>query len=583
MRLDVTRGDASEALEEADCELSRVQDDPLRVRWLGKVPYSEAHLLQRALHAKPNTRYLLLLEHPPVFTMGVRARAEHVLVDPREAGVGIVHADRGGDVTYHGPGQLVGYVIVPVPPRSGSVPRHVHDIEQVVVDALGDLGVSGVTLRDGYPGVWIASGSGALKKVCAVGVKVAHGRSMHGFALNINTDLEHFRQIVPCGLHGTEVTSLENESMSVSMAEVVDAIVMRAVDKWAPSGIYERQEVSFHRAQVQHRQMKSAQGVPRRSDPDLGKALEVGSPVAQAPPSEIPLGSAKPIWLRARAQMGEGYMNVGRTMRELGLVTVCVEAGCPNIFECWESGTATFMINGDRCTRACGFCLIDTSRPLPIDPAEPSRVADAVARMDLEYAVVTAVARDDLADGGASGFARTIDAIRDRCPHTAVEVLIPDCKGDADALGVIFAARPDVLNHNIETVARLQRTVRPSARYARSLSVLALAKDAGLVAKSGMLLGIGERFDEVVGALADLRAVGVEIVTLGQYLRPTAKHLPVARWWRPEELDELARIGMDMGFAHVQASPFTRSSYHASEAKRAASGQRIPLNTTLAR
>jgi lipoic acid synthetase len=224
------------------------------------------------------------------------------------------------------------------------------------------------------------------------------------------------------------------------------------------------------------------------------------------------------------------------------------------------------MINGERCTRACGFCLVDTSHPFALDPAEPGRVAEAVERMELSHAVVTAVARDDLADGGATAFAETIVAIRRRCPATTVEVLIPDCKGDETALNIVLAARPDVLNHNLETVNRLQRAVRPSASYARSLSVLGRSSAAGCTTKSGIILGMGETRDEVVGALADLRAVGVGIVTLGQYLRPSAAHLPVARWWTPAEFEELGAVARAMGFAHVEASPLTRSSYHAKRA-----------------
>ncbi|MGE0794572.1 MAG: lipoyl synthase, partial [Acidimicrobiia bacterium] len=238
--------------------------------------------------------------------------------------------------------------------------------------------------------------------------------------------------------------------------------------------------------------------------------------------------------------------------------------------ECWSDGTATFMINGERCTRACAFCLVDTSRPLPIAPDEPARVAEAVARMGLQHAVVTAVARDDVADGGAAAFADTILAVRARRPDCAVEVLIPDCKGDATALDRIFAARPDVMNHNLETVARLQRLVRPSAGYARSLAVLARAKAAGLTTKSGLILGMGETDDEVVAALADLRGVGVDIVTIGQYLRPTAQHLPVARWVEPATFEALARAGHELGIPHVEASPLTRSSYHARQAAAAA-------------
>ncbi len=280
----------------------------------------------------------------------------------------------------------------------------------------------------------------------------------------------------------------------------------------------------------------------------------------------LTIGERKPDWLRAKARMGGDYLGLKRTMRDLDLVTVCEEAGCPNIFECWADGTATFMINGERCTRACGFCLVDTRHPEPPDQLEPERLAEAVERMGLAHAVVTAVARDDLDDGGAGGFVDTIRAIRRRTPGVAVEVLIPDNKGDAAALATIFDARPEVLAHNLETVARLQRAVRPSASYARSLGVLARAKAAGLTTKSSLIVGLGETEPEVVGALADLRAVGTDIVTIGQYLRPTSHHLPVVRWWTPEELARLAEAGESMGIGHVEAGPLTRSSYHARQA-----------------
>jgi len=284
----------------------------------------------------------------------------------------------------------------------------------------------------------------------------------------------------------------------------------------------------------------------------------------------IAIGERKPSWMRAKARIGEDYLRLKRTMRDLDLVTVCEEAGCPNIFECWADGTATFMINGERCTRACGFCLVDTRHPEPSDPGEPERVAEAVDRLGLAYAVLTTVARDDLPDGGAGQFAATIAAIRRRRPGTQVETLISDCKGDPTSLDVVFDARPDVLNHNIETVARLQRAVRPSASYARSLAVLARAKRAGLTTKSSIIVGMGETDDEVIATLADLRGVGVDVVTIGQYLRPTTHHLPVARWWTPDELTRMKQIGEGMGIAHVEASPLTRSSYHARSAAEAA-------------
>ncbi len=256
-------------------------------------------------------------------------------------------------------------------------------------------------------------------------------------------------------------------------------------------------------------------------------------------------------------------------MRSLDLHTVCEEAGCPNIYECWADRTATFMILGDRCTRACGFCLVDTRKPLAVDSEEPTRVAEAVAALGLEHAVITSVARDDVDDGGAAGFAATIRAVRARNPMTKIEVLIPDCKGDPASLEVIFDAQPDVLNHNLETVVRLQRAARPSAGYARSLTVLARAKDAGLLTKSGIILGMGETVEEVRGAVADLRNVGVDVLTLGQYLRPSQQHLPVARWWTPEEFVELGSFAEGLGFGHVESGPLVRSSYHAKRARAA--------------
>jgi lipoic acid synthetase len=280
----------------------------------------------------------------------------------------------------------------------------------------------------------------------------------------------------------------------------------------------------------------------------------------------IDISTRKPAWMKAPLHLSDEVIAIRKTMRSLDLVTVCEEAGCPNLSECWSDGTATFMINGERCTRACGFCLVDTRHPLATDPLEPDRVAEAVEQMGLRYAVVTAVARDDLPDGGAAEFVAVIRAIRARTPGVGVEVLIPDCKGDPDALGLIFAERPDVLNHNLETVARLQRAVRPSASYARSLAVLARAKAAGLTTKSSLIAGLGETTEEMVQALTDLVGVGVDIVTIGQYLRPTSNHLPVARWWTPEELAALKVAGEAMGIGHIEAGPLVRSSYHARQA-----------------
>ena len=534
----------------------------LRIRWLGRVRYQDGLALQRALFRAGNDSddWLLLLEHAPVYTLGIRAQSEHVLVEPDLVGAELTRADRGGDVTYHGPGQLTGYPIVSVPAGPGSTPAYVHGLEQLVIETLSDVGLPGAARLPGYPGVWIDVETAHPRKICAIGVRLSRGRSMHGFALNVDPDLHMFDHIVPCGIPDKAVTSLAAEGVRSSMRDVVDAVSQRAGQRWG-KGPTERQDLAWRVRPDDQSPFTRGQG-PGTPVRLLGRLAEAGVD----PAGGLHLQERKPEWLRARAHMGPEYRSLKRTMRSLELVTVCEEAGCPNIFECWADGTATFMINGDRCTRACGFCLVDTSKPLPLAPDEPDRVAQAVARMGLAHAVVTAVARDDLPDGGAAAFAATIRAIHATSPGVAVEVLIPDCRGEPPALQAIFDAGPEVLNHNLETVVRLQRAVRPSASYARSLAVLGRAKAAGLTTKSGLILGLGETEEEVIGALADLRGCRVDIVTVGQYLRPASHHLPVARWWTPAEFDRLKAVAEAMGIPHVESSPLTRSSYHAKQA-----------------
>jgi lipoic acid synthetase len=274
----------------------------------------------------------------------------------------------------------------------------------------------------------------------------------------------------------------------------------------------------------------------------------------------------RPAWIKARAPMGEGYERVTALMRGLDLHTVCEEARCPNIGDCWNRGTATFMILGDVCTRACGFCAVKTGLPArPPDPGEALRVADAVARMRLRHAVITSVNRDDQRDGGAGVFAACIREIRARVPGCAVEVLIPDFKGDWTALEIVIAARPDILNHNTETVPRLYREVRPGARFARSLELLRRSKDAGLLTKSGIMVGLGEEWVEVEETVRAIRQAGTDILTIGQYLRPSAEHLPLRRYYTPDEFARLRELALGLGYAHVESGPLVRSSYHAEE------------------
>ncbi|MGY9072617.1 MAG: lipoyl synthase [Acidimicrobiales bacterium] len=563
----------------------------LHVRWLGQVPFLEALDLQRRLYAGTSD-HLLLLEHPSVFTLGTSANPAHLLVDPASVGAELHRADRGGDITYHGPGQLTGYPILSVAGKRGGgmidTVAYVRGVEQLIIDALTEVGLPGCGRLDKHAGVW-ADIEGIPRKIAAIGVRLSRGRSMHGFALNVDPDMQWFDRIVPCGITEFGVTSLAAEGVDASMREVVDVVSRLATERWDLDGSGDRQDVvwrhrdtdlsPFSRGAGPGQQVATANSATKTAtdaNPGVVEGLTIGrrsdtTARRRSRLDEAGVGAGldvrerKPSWMKARIDITDDYRRLKKTMRSLDLVTVCEEAGCPNIYECWSNGTATFMINGERCTRACGFCLVDTRKPEPLDLGEPARVAQATLEMGLAHVVVTAVARDDLADGGASGFANTIFAVRAASPDTRIEVLIPDFQGSVEQLQVVFDAGPDVLNHNMETVARMQRAVRPNAGYARSLTVLARAKAAGLTAKSGLIVGLGETDDELDAALGDLGAIGCDIVTIGQYLRPTTNHLPIDRWVTPEQFDKWVDVGRNAGIGHVESSPMTRSSYHARE------------------
>lgn len=532
----------------------------MRVRWLGTVPYREALAVQQSLFDHGTEQHLLLLEHPHVFTYGRTADlSTNLRCEPAAVGAELVAAKRGGDITYHGPGQLVGYPILNVDNRLGAS-DHVCNVEGLVIDALTELGVPNAGRLPGYAGVWLDPGTPHERKICAIGVRLKRGRTMHGFALNVSTDLTYMREhIVPCGIGDKPVTSLAEEGVAVSMSEAADVIARLAAVRWA-DGAVERQDVAWA-VPADDRDLSA---FSRGAGPgEMGRSLVRMEAAGVDVASGLSIQTRKPDWLRPKVQHGPEVLELKKTIRSLDLVTVCEDAGCPNLSECWSDGTATFMVLGERCTRACGFCLVDTSKPLPPQADEPARVAEAVDRMDLDHAVLTMVARDDLADGGMAHVAACVEAIRLRRPMTRIETLISDARGDDAALDLLFAARPDVMNHNVETVARLQRAVRPSAGYARSLGVLARAKTSGLTTKTGFMVGLGETDDEIVGLLADLAGLGVDIVTIGQYLRPTSNHLPIARYADPSEFVRWKQIGEALGIGHVEASPLTRSSYHA--------------------
>lgn len=518
----------------------------LQIRWLGKVRYRDALAIQQTINTFERGNYLLLLEHHPVYTMGIRASQENLKIDPETIGAELEEANRGGDITFHGPGQLVGYPLLELEGKRGGgmadTAAYIQSIESLLIETCKELGIQKIGRIKRYPGVWVNPDGPEPRKIAAIGVRLNKARTMHGFALNVNPNMTFYDHIIPCGITEYGVTSLEREGINTTMKEVADLISEKAEKIWS--------QRKASRADVSWRDDTRTENPLIQINKDFEKINEI----------------QKPQWMKVKLATGPEYRRLKQLMEEKNLVTVCEEAGCPNIFDCWNDGTATFMIAGDRCTRACGFCLVDTRKPNPLDPQEPKRVASAVEEMGLRHAVVTSVARDDLVDGGAEHFATTVNEIREINPETKIEVLIPDCKGDPEALQIIFETRPDVLNHNIETVPRLQRKVRPSASYARSLAVLSRAKKAGLTTKTSLIVGLGEQESEIDQCLRDLSAIGCDIVTIGQYLKPSPHHLPIKKWVTPDSFKRWEQIGKDLGISHVEASPLTRSSYHARQA-----------------
>ena len=498
---------------------------------LGTLEYAAACRLQeevaaaRARHAIGDT--LLLVEHPPVITVGRGGGWQDVLAPAavlRREGIDLLPTDRGGRATYHGPGQLVAYPIFRMPDQD------LHDylwrLEETVIRVLAAYGLQAGRSEE-HPGVWLAG-----KKIAAIGLAVRQGVTRHGLALNVAPNLSHFGLLVPCGIAGRGVTSMARE-------------LGRAVDVPA---------------------------VGREFVAAMGQAFDCR--MTRADPSGLPravgaegAAGGQPAWLWRRVSPAAeaAVASMEELLHGLGLHTVCQEARCPNLAECFQEGTATFLLLGSLCTRGCRFCAVGHGRPAPPDPGEPGRVATAAARLGLEHVVLTSVTRDDLPDGGAGHFAATIQAVGRRLPAAAVEVLIPDFQGSHAALETVIRAGPAVLNHNVETVPRLYGSVRPGADYRRSLALLARARalGPGLAVKSGLMLGLGERTAEVIQVLRDLRRAGCDLVTLGQYLPPSADQLPVARFVPPDEFAAYAASAEAMGFRGVASGPLVRSSHRA--------------------
>jgi lipoic acid synthetase len=429
-----------------------------------------------------------------------------------------------------------------------------------LIKTLADFGVE-AWAEPGYTGVWTAKG-----KVGAIGVRVARRVTMHGFALNLHPDLSYFGMMNPCGIADRPVTTLSDlVGRKVTLEEATRAFIPNF-------------EEVFGYVESETQLGAFARGQGRRPEFEVDRLLEAGTFSQEGRGVEpimingrLPGEPPRPEWMKVTARLDGDYLELKKMMRGLQLNTVCEEANCPNIYECWGMGTATLMILGDKCTRACSFCNVTTGKPTEFDIFEPFRAAEAIHRMNLKHAVITSVNRDDLDDGGAGIFAHTIGETRRRSPGTEIEVLIPDFKGDREALQTVMDARPEVLNHNTETVLRLQRDIRTSASYGRSLALLWRAKQMvpdGLT-KSGLIVGMGESREEVLGALADMRAIGIDIITIGQYLRPTARHRPIHRYVHPDEFAEYKSYGEGLGIPHVESGPLVRSSYHARESREA--------------
>ena len=534
----------------------------LNVRWLGSLPYSEALILQKGLKDSVSDEYnpydyLLLLEHNNVITIGRTGDAKNLLFDRdqlQKKGIEFFETDRGGDVTFHGKGQLIGYPIMRLQDPKKVIP-FVRSLEETIIKTLNSFDIDAFSKEDDT-GVWTPKG-----KIASIGVKVSKWTTYHGFSLNIFDKLEGFNLINPCGNKDEKISAVHTFNKEISFDDVVNKITSTFVDEFG------YKDVGIQMSQFTPTQLKKHKKHEIDEMLDKGVFQKNNNIVPITIKGLLPDEPQRPEWMKVKANLGKDYRDLKNLISEKKLNTVCEEASCPNIYECWSMGTATFMIMGDTCTRACGFCDVNTGKPCDLDDLEPLRVAESVQTMELTHAVITSVNRDDLPDGGSNFFAKTIDEVKRLNPSTSVEVLIPDFKGDRRAIDNIIEASPEVLNHNLETVPRLQREIRTAASYGRSLSLLQYAKDSAFLGKTktGLIVGMGEEFEEVIAVLEDLSQINVDIVTIGQYLRPTAKHRPIHRYVEKEEFVKYKTIGESFGIPHIESGPLVRSSYHAKD------------------
>ncbi|HMO17884.1 MAG TPA: lipoyl synthase [Oligoflexia bacterium] len=498
----------------------------------------QTNLLEARINDKSIPDTIILVEHAHVITRG-RGTPEPALPEIIKDKIPSVEISRGGKVTYHGPGQLIAYPIFNLENFGKDVHVFLRMLEDVIISTLSCFGIRGER-REGLTGVWVnltnpdnstsQSDNFLWKKIASIGIGVRKWHSYHGFALNVNPDLSFFSMISPCGQDGKVITSLSE--ILKNKTPKMDDVKIALLNSFS----------AIFSLEIDENNLESNLTLKRR---------------------------ARPSWLKVKAPGSPQFQETVEIVRNNKLVTVCEEARCPNMGECWSHGTATFMIMGDQCTRRCSFCSVkdgDLENLSPLDPLEPIRVATAVQKLALRHVVITSVNRDDAPDMGALHFHQTVKAIKHLSPDCDVELLIPDMRGRRELVETILqSGLVKVLNHNTETVPRLYKTVRPGAQFKRSLKILEWAKEIspGIKTKSGLMAGLGETKEEVIQVLLLLRESKVDIITIGQYLQPTPKQLPVYRYVTPEEFKEYEELGLSLGFSHVESGPLVRSSYHA--------------------
>ena len=512
----------------------------------GLVDYTQVDTLQRSAHEAVlagGEDTIIVSQFTPTWTAGRHTKPE----DIPSTTIPVIRTDRAGSATWHGPGQVVVYPVVRLREPVDLV-QWIRAVEASVIDTVRDVWELPVHRVEGRAGVWLTEEGRRDRKICAIGLKVARGATLHGIALNVDIDPAHAFEGIILRSDG------RRRHLPVMGRRGNDRARCRIRASPAHGGAHLPLPGDRSHFRFLHDEVTAMSTLP---DPEGRKLLRIEVRNSQTPIEK------KPEWIRTTAKAGENYQDMRSLSHAKGLHTVCAEAGCPNIYECWQDREATFLLGGALCTRRCDFCDIATGRPTEYDRDEPRRIAESVRDLDLRYVTITGVTRDDLPDGAAWLYAQTCRLIHELNPGTGVELLVDDFRGQADSIDMVIEAGPQVFAHNLETVPRIFKKIRPAFNYERSLAMIKRAHDGGMVTKSNLILGMGETREEIGAAMRDLHESGCDLLTLTQYLRPSPLHHPIDRWVHPEEFVELAAQAEEMGFAGVMAGPLVRSSYRA--------------------